>query len=195
MLQTYFNKVLVLNQESRPDRWAQFELEAKRIGLKATRFLSIPDEQPYLSFCNSQLAMVRSVENEGSVLTLEDDAIFTTFAHFDEAFHELPPDWDILYLGANVLKHEPYSKHLRRIIHGWTTHAVAYRNTAIKKIIADYKGHDPNGMYDDWLSREVLPVMKAYVIAPMIAWQREGFSDLWNCRTSYGWMEIEKRLI
>ena len=195
MLQRYFNKVVCLNQKERPDRWQQFEVEAKRIGLVADRFFSVSHENPFQSFCYSQLDIITLNQHEGSVLTLEDDVIFKSLSHFDEAFSELPEDWDILYLGANVMNHLPHSKHLRRVLSAWTTHAIAYRSRVMQMIATQYKGWEVHGMYDDWLSREIIPNCKAYVISPMCAWQRDGRSDMWGSWTSYGWMEMEKRLL
>lgn len=196
MLHRYFNKTICLTQESRPDRWQQFTKECQRIGLYSERFYSVPNENRFISFCDSQIAMLKHCYDcqDKTILTFEDDVVFKPFHHFEEAMQELS-QWDILYLGANVHKCEPHTKNTRKVTSAWTTHAVAYHRDVINIIVNEYKGWEQDGMYDDWLSRKILPQVNAYVIAPMIAWQRPVHSDLWGREVSYGWPEIETRLI
>ena len=63
------------------------------------------------------------------------------------------------------------------------THAVAYSKKAAKVIAEEY---DPKNaqMYDDWLSHNIAR-FKTFLIAPMIAGQRPGFSNLWGANTDY----------
>lgn len=116
----------------------------------------------------------------------EDDVIFKHTNHIVYAFEELPENWDILYLGANITNGQPekYSKHLCRVKSAWTTHGIAYSRRVMEYI---YRYFDPNAdhMYDDWLSREVLPQFNCFVINPMVCWQRPSFSDLWNREVDY----------
>jgi hypothetical protein len=115
-------------------------------------------------------------------LGLEDDVLFKDLTHLPDALNELPEDWDIVYLGANVTENRPefYSHNLRRVRSAWTTHAVGYSRKAVEKIVEMYKGDwESEGMYDDWLSRKFLP---------------NNISDLWNREASYGWQHIEQKL-
>lgn len=199
MLNQYFDKICFLTQAERKDRLADCIAEMRRVGITAHPFYSIQAGQPYQSFCLSQKQMIKEFfESEGKTfLGLEDDVIFRNMTHLWEAMKELPDDWDIVYLGANVTDEKPerYSKHLRRIRSAWTTHAIGYNRKILKHILDNYKGWEENGMYDDWLSREVLPKFKCFVITPMIAWQRPVFSDLWGKNVSYGWESIENKLL
>ncbi len=194
----FFDSIVYLNQEERKDRLLDCQSELSRVGITADPFYSIKAEQPYLSFCLSQKAMLSSLlQKKGNkFLALEDDVKFQNLDHLAEALSELPQDWDMVYLGANVTDEKPerYSNHLRRIRSAWTTHAVAYTRKAIEEIVEKYNSWEANGMFDDWLSREFLPKHNCYIVAPMVAWQRPVFSDLWGNHVSYGWSEIETKL-
>lgn len=198
MLKSYFDKVYILNQDSRPDRWAQFEEEAARIGLTGyERVATIPADQPYQSFCLSQQNLLKTFVNSGGVnlLALEDDCIFRPLSHFQEAMSELPSDWDLLYLGANVFEEKPerVNKHLFRLRSAWTSHAIAYSRKAAEYIAEHY----PAGnfiMFDEWIRVNVQSTMNCYLIQPMVAWQRPCHSDLWGHWVSYGWQHIDKKL-
>src|SRR5690348_14832139 len=94
-----------LNQDSRPDRWNQAKAEFDRVGIKGIqRFASVPAAQGNQSFCLSQYAMLKTflATGEKILLTFEDDVIFRPMDHMDKALAQLPEDWDILYLGANI---------------------------------------------------------------------------------------------
>lgn len=119
-------------------------------------------------------------------LLLEDDVLFQALEHLQEALSELPEDWDVLYLGANItegvtgIRERPpvrHSKHLWRVGAAWTSHCIAYTRNAAQKVISAYDGIS---MYDAWLSDTILPISKAFIISPMVAFQRPGFSDLWG---------------
>lgn len=194
----FFDIVYFLNQAERTDRLSDCLNELNRVGLKADPFYSIKAEQPYQSFCLSQKAMLsKFLETDGKTfLALEDDILFRGISHLPDALNELPVGWDIVYLGANATEEKPeyHSPHLRRVRSAWTTHAVGYSRKAVEFITENYVDHETNGMYDDWLSREFLPNHSCFIVAPMVAWQRPVFSDLWGVNVSYGWEHIEKKL-
>lgn len=150
------------------------------------------------SFNRSQKAMIDqalgwhnliedSVSYATHALLFEDDVTFKHSSHLVYAFEELPTDWDILYLGANITNKalpEKAGKYICRITEAWTTHAVAYSRNVMNYI---YDNFDENGdqMYDDWLSRNVLPKFNCFLINPMVCHQRPSYSDLWGRDTDY----------
>jgi hypothetical protein len=192
-----FSKILFLTQAERPERTKQCLDELKRVGLKAEPFYAITAENPFQSFCLSQRGMLeRAKEYVGSVLLLEDDVLFKEWSNIDSVMNELPKDFDILYLGANVTcEPEYHSPHLRKVTSAWTSHAILYSQYAIHWILNHYKDWETHGMYDDWLSREFLPNHKCYVAAPMLAIQRPVYSDLWQKNVSYGWDSVDQKLM
>lgn len=137
------------------------------------------------------LNFLRDSNNE-TLICFEDDVVFKGTAidiDLEFAIAELPDDWDIFYLGCNLFaqdweKHPPVkrSQNLSRIYHAWTTHAIAYSRKAVEWIVDNY---DVTKMYDAWLSENTLGTLNMFVMRPMIARQRPGFSDLWNNEADY----------
>ena len=128
-----------------------------------------------------------------TLLALEDDAVFRNLDVLPKAIAELPADWDILYLGANItgmvfgIQENPpakHSQHLHRVRRAWTSHAIAYTRNAAERIVTVYNP-DICGMYDNFLSEYMLPKLNAFLVNPMVAWQRPGKSDLWGQQTDY----------
>jgi hypothetical protein len=195
MLNTIFDKVICLTQGDRPDRWAQFEHECERIGLRSEKFTAIPHENKFISFCNSQYAMVKHCYQFGAVkaLLLEDDAVFKPMTHITEA-DRWP--WGLFYLGANPTGvPEKLSTHAYRLYGAWTSHAIGYTRTMMKFVIDNYKGWEVDGMYDDWLARKVHPKFLALCVKPFIAVQRPVRSDLWGNDVSYDFKAMEGKLV
>lgn len=184
-----FDKIIVLNQKERTDRWSLLEDELKRVGISTyEQFYSVPADQPYKSFCISQWAMLNKfLESDGNyLLTLEDDVLFKNVDHFGEAMLQLPYNWDILYLGANIRGRRPdyHSMNLRKIHIAYTTHAIAYSRKMVVYIVNSYNPYNFE-MYDSWLSDNVLGKYNCYVVNPMVAFQRPVFSDLWGVYADY----------
>lgn len=191
----FFNTILVINLPERTDRLVQFEAEAVRVGMSNVyKTAGIKHANPMLGFNEAQHNALLACE--GNSLILEDDVVFSNIGHLGAALYELPYDWDLCYLGGNLQgtdlcswdppKH--YSQHLRRVTQAWTTHAIAYSESGLKKILADWD-FTSGRMYDDWLREAVESKLNAYVVNPMVADQRPGFSDIWNVYTNYGFFE------
>lgn len=164
-------------------QWCQFQNEAARVGLDGYRkFEALPDIGPHQSFNKSTLTILSEFykSGAGSLLFLEDDCIFQPLDRLDQSLSELPDDWDIVYLGANLLNGSPerYSDHLFRVFSAWTTHAIGYNRKVVPYILENQKGLS-EAMYDNTLS-DHLPHLNAYVVAPMVAYQRPHVSSIWQ---------------
>lgn len=192
----FFDHIICLTQKERKDRQLDFERECIKHRINGSYYYAEPsdlaDGARFDSFCKSQIGMLKrfSESKAQTGLMLEDDVQFYNINNLQKALYQLPLDWDILYLGANIIgvdvnrlpKPEQYSEHLFRVKAAWTTHAIAYNGDVVEKILSKYKGWQESGMYDDWLSREILPNVKAFIIYPMVAVQRPVKSDLWGGR-------------
>ena len=128
----------------------------------------------------------------GNAAIFEDDVLFVDPGVIGDAVFELPADWDILYLGANITDGVPgaterppvrHSAHLFRIGAAWTSHAICYSERAIDWIVNDYNP-DSGRMFDDYLSY-MLTKFNGFITAPMACWQRPGKSSLWDRDTDY----------
>ena len=136
---------------------------------------------------------------KGNSVIFEDDVTFEGAENLWRATDELPKDWDILYLGANVVGTdlcswpEPvqYSSHLRRVTQAWTTHAVCYSQKGLDWILNNWD-HNSGQMYDDFL-RCNLEKLQAFITDPMICNQRPGFSDIWLRDVDYGFFNVWKQ--
>lgn len=133
---------------------------------------------------------------KGPSVIFEDDCVFGDMYHLGEALDELPEDWDMLYLGANVVGSdlcnwpvpESVSPHLRRVTQAWTTHAIAYSEKG-RDYILDNWDLSTNQMFDDVL-RCNLEKMQAFIIDPMICDQLKDYSDIWKRDVDYGFFNV-----
>jgi hypothetical protein len=191
----FFDSIVVLNHPLAVDRWRLTVTELQRVGIKGyTRFASLPDETPHRSFNRSVNGILSTFRDSGKsrLLMLEDDVVFDdaflTNAVLNCAIKELPENWDILYLGANLHVDgfkEPirYSNHLCRIYNAWTTHAIAFNHKCVKWI-AYNQPQFHEGMFDGWLSSQLFH-FNAFCVAPMLAFQRPGNSLIWGHDVDY----------
>lgn len=173
-------QIKLLTTKNRTDRLITSLKHLRDNNIEPTVFYAIEDHDRKLSFNKSMKHLMDS--HEETLMLFEDDVELRSINHFEEAISQLPTDWELCYLGANLVDHiERYSNNLFRTYGAWTTHAVIYNNP--KKLCADYD--DMNIMFDDWLRTNIHPRGKSFVISPMIAWQRPSQSDLWNHYADY----------
>jgi hypothetical protein len=141
---------------------------------------AVQDENPKTSFNLSMQKIMNSTN--GVLLLFEDDVEIRDFNHFEEAISQLPSDWELCYLGANLIAPiEKYSDNLYKTFGAWTTHAVMYNNP--KELCKGYT--NTSIMFDDWLKTNIHSRGNTYIIKPMIAWQKPHQSDLWNGYVDY----------
>lgn len=184
MILNTFHTAYCLTLPHRTDRQFQVQKEFRQAGLSIPFFYALPGATNVQSFNLSSQAMLSNAI--GTLITFEDDVQFVRPLNIAiDAIRQLPDDWDVVYLGANVTDPAPerYSRNLVRVRRAWTTHAVGYSESAREKILA---GFDPmaNQVYDDYLS-SMLDQLKAYVVTPMVAYQRQCRADLFNPMANY----------
>jgi GR25 family glycosyltransferase involved in LPS biosynthesis len=119
---------------------------------------------------------------------MEDDVVFheDTDQHLANSIKELPPDWELFYLGANIIGRSaiPYSEHLVKTNAAWTTHAVGISRAGARQILEAGFTID-SGMLDDQLAKRIHGRGRTFIAKPMLAVQRPGYSDLWGRKTDY----------
>lgn len=201
---SFFDKIVCLSLTE--SEWALGKAEFERVGLhQVERFQAVKEIGPHQSFSHSEREILLDFYHSDAqrLLHLEDDCIFRELGHLESAIAELPDTWDILYLGANLLmwnngsepQPERVSEHLFRVKGAWTTHAIAYNKKCVFEILAKQKMFSEQ-MYDQGLS-ELLSGLQAYVVAPMVAYQRPRVSSIWNRFDDYTsiFEESDRRLI
>lgn len=175
-----------------PAEWAIAQQEFARVGLEVEKYQAVKEIGPHQSFSHSERNILLEFlhSDADTLLHLEDDVTFRDLGHLEQALSELPEDWDIVYLGANLVlwnNGEPwperYSEHLFRVKCAWTTHAIAYNKKCVRRILEGQPSFD-TAMWDNYLSTR-LPELNAFCVAPMVAYQRPRFSSIWQRFDNY----------
>ena len=182
----FFEKKVCLT--TYPEEWVIGQAEFTRVGLEVEKFQSIPDIGPHQSFSRSvrQILSDFNDSDASTLLHVEDDCIFKDLWHLKYALNDLPSDWDVVYLGANLVlwEHERprppqrYSGRLFRVFGAWATHAVGFNKKVVPYLLENQPDFSER-MFDNWLSSQ-LPFLNAYVVAPMVAYQRARHSSIWG---------------
>lgn len=182
-----------------PVEWEKGCAEFARVGLTDVikyQALPIDPETEIKGVHQSFNGTMRSVlqdfydSDAQTLLNMEDDAWFQEFGHLESALSQLPENWDVLYLGANLLtdlgpnkRPERYSENLFRIFSAWTSHAIGFSRRPIKFILDNQPSFSVE-MLDHFLSRS-LPNLNAYCVSPMVAFQRFHRSSIWGTMEDY----------
>lgn len=172
----------VINLDSRPDRWSEVTGELARRGIfDYERFPAIQGMSGENGCALSHYACLKE-DLTRPLLLLEDDVLFDDgwIEVFDKAVEQLPDDFDLLYLGANVkIPATRYSENLYQITGGvHCTHAILYSEQGRNNMVNYWQ---PGGEYkqiDHWLYMRGQALMNCFVICPMVAWQRPSYSDV-----------------
>lgn len=173
-------KGYILTTDNAIDRLASAMREVSKLGYEPTPYYAIKDSNAKVSF-NKSMKQIMS-EHDGVLALFEDDVLIKEYAHYESALSQLPSDWELCYLGANIIgEYKRYSPNLFVLNGGWTTHAVLYNNP--KKFTEQYT--DMTYQYDDWLLKHIQPRYKSFIISPMMAWQKPHYSPLWNHHADY----------
>lgn len=187
----FFDKKICLTTHE--DEWNKGLAEFQKVGLQVEKFQSLPidDDQilgPHQSFSGSMRQILTEfLESDAkTLLHVEDDCEFKELWHLEYALHQLPGDWDIVYLGANLVLWEQekplppqrFSSRLFRVFGAWATHAVGFNKKVVPFLLENQPGLSER-MFDNWMSSQ-LPHLNAYVVAPMVAYQRARHSSIWG---------------
>lgn len=188
----FFKRIVCLTTVD--EEWRMAEEEFARVGLDGVqKFQSLPDIGPHQSFSKSvrQILIDFHESTAETLLHMEDDVSFRELGHLESGLRELPADWDACYLGANLLlwgggadiPPERFSDHLFRIRGAWTSHAIAFSRRPIAFLLENQPGFSAQ-MFDNFLS-DHLRNLNAYIVAPMVAYQRHHESSIWGTSEDY----------
>lgn len=182
----FFDRKVCLTADAA--EWVKADAEFNRIGMNDVhRFDALPDIGPHQSFNRStRKILIEFFEGSNErLLFLEDDCVFNNHDHLKDTLSELPADWDIIYFGCNIQDEKPVkvTDRLYRIQGAFTTHCIGYNKKSIPFILENQPGFS-ECMFDNWLSANLCR-LNAYVINPMIAWQRPRHSKIWGHAVDY----------
>lgn len=202
-LNSFFDKIYVINLERRKDRYLQVCAELNKYQIDFEIFKAI-DGNPGIILSDDHplknkpgavgcvLSHVKILEeakklNLKNVLILEDDVEFYPdyIEKFKKAASDLPSDWDLFYLSGNTdsdkLQH--FSGNIFRCFGTFTTHAYAVNNNMFDEIIeGQLKLEHPA---DVFYNKITLPKCKGYIIRPYLCRQRASHSDIVNGFRNY----------
>jgi len=185
----FFSGAYCINLESRKDRWKSSQNEFKKIGISPDRFNAIIDSYPPRGCLKSHIELLEQHQKKGggNILIFEDDVEFIEDANtiIKEALKEIADiKWDFLYFGGNILKNfYQKTKRLARLTHCQSTHAYSINGDFIDEALSILKNED--NFIDLIYSRKIIPFKKCYIVIPMVAIQREDYSDIEKGIMSY----------
>ena len=173
-----------INLRKRPDRWARVLPEFYKLSLIPMRFLAIYNNIGHVGCIDSHLELLHQVKKDGIFAVFEDDILaLGTWQDIQRSINQLPPDWDMLYLGATLLEPlERYSENLFRLKRGLTTHAIIYNN---QHKVCEYITAHHNSPQVDVFMMEVQEKFNVYITYPLLVSQMPGKSDIVNRYTDY----------
>lgn len=184
-----WDRALCINLESRTDRREQSAAEFERWGISVTWLSALTGTNGMQGLHLSNQKIFRDFRGE-SLLVLEDDVIFTRpLSALTDAYNDLPPDWDVLYLGGNAQRNQKrHSNWLYRADGILTTHAILYSRKMTEWLADNLRVPDVvdrSNTIDVWLMKEVQPRFNCFIAYPQIAAQRFGYSDICGMNINY----------
>lgn len=172
------NKIVLINLAKDKQRLEQSRAELSKYGLDFKRIPGVLMTNRGKGFSEAMVKALKAIPKGGIIF--EDDIELDDFY-----IPDLPEGWDMLYFGANLQeKTIPVNENLVRVLGAWTTHAILYSEQGVHKVLSQYD-YEKDGIYDDWLKREFCRNNNCYLLTPMIAYQREGFSNIEQKEASY----------
>jgi len=200
MWHTRIDRIYVINLKSRPDRLEQAQRELFKYDIPFEIFTAKKHANGADGLHYTMKELFTSSQNMDNILVLEDDIEIVSGINdiMPQALRELPTNFDLLYLGANVQAPLiPAGEFLFKCNSLLTTHAVLYSSKARTLLLNDMvtcgikqikAWREPI----DQLYQRVLQVHNnCYITNPMIVMQRSGFSDILNMDTHYSELLME----
>jgi len=193
-------KTYLINLDKRRDRLIDANAELFMAGFKYERFPAIEHKCGRIGLILSMKKLFEENVDEDKILVFEDDVKFLVpdaAAKLELAIAELPPDFDMLYLGANVQLLDSPNEYLyiQRVFSAVTTHAVVYSNAAIKKVLEMIRIFYNNvHLQDDLHTKRSIDMVlneyivlekRCYICKEFLATQAPSFSDIENRYVDY----------
>lgn len=201
----FFDRIYLINLDYRQDRLSQSLDEFSKVGIKDKvqrvsglvihKFGDPKRDSCYGNHMSHALCLkAATLEEVRNVLIFEDDVQFLYNANevLIKSLEQLPKDWDMLYLGANIERPAyQVSENLAKLTFAYSTHAYAV-NLQYSSVSTDLINIniDPETIHNDVeYNNRIIPNYNCYVCVPIIATQRASYSDIEKKFMSYDWME------
>ena len=164
-----------INLKQREDRWNKFI--SQEFPFEVNRFDAIKGGS--CGCLNSHIEVLKKCVDE--ILIFEDDCeVICDWSVFFDAYSQLPEDWDMLYMGANVhQKLKRFSENLFYLRSGWSTHGILYSKKMADALIKN-KALRSAGNIDTFYAQKIQPNYRCFIIYPLFSIQTPGHSDIIN---------------
>ena len=198
----YFDKIYCMNLDYRTDRWQECINEFKKHKIIVNRFRAFNGkaisrgQKPIRSgefgclFTHLSILLDARANNYDKVLIFEDDVeLHSEFSKIASEFlEEIPENWDMIYFGANTARNVSVKVSSRvnlanSLLGG---HAYAVNRKAYDRLI--FALENEPFQVDETYSK-IHTFMNTYLCDPIIAWQREGWSDINNQHVNYHFLK------
>ncbi len=186
-----------INLDKRPDRWNDSIPEFQKVGLTYVEHVVVtePEDNRWLGFNRSMhMVLQKGLATGKPFIIFEDDIAFSdNWRTVECSLNELPDDFDLFYLGANIIGSDTttwdmpvkFSQHLALLRNCWQSHAIMYSHEGAKFVLDNFNP-ESFPVLDEWLRVNVMPRGRSYLASPMVCYQRPNYSDLWRVDANYG---------
>jgi GR25 family glycosyltransferase involved in LPS biosynthesis len=172
-------KAIVINLDSRPDRYKEFQ--KNKFPFPVERFSGITASCGEDGCAQSHLAVITS-QTEFPFIVFEDDCqLIQPWSVVEKAMNQLPADWSALWLGGNLRtshKNSRYSDNLFKLNHTYALHAVIYNSKNMIDFIAKRNKGTEGRNIDIFYHDVVQQMFNCFIVYPLVATQRPGWSDI-----------------
>lgn len=197
-IETYFDKIFVINLERRADRWDHVLQQMRLLGIENfERFNAYdrpldhnrnPSGNQGCTASHRALYEIISYHGWNRVLIFEDDfsvCVDNPQQQFQKMVGQVPDNWDMLYLGGHYAD-EPknftrISRHVIKCGRMFTTSSYAITSGFARKIAPYISGVGP---IDSLLGGFCTPENNVFIVSPRIFVQYPSFSDLTDSHSS-----------
>ena len=144
-------------------------------------------ENPQKGCLESHCNLIEQYHNKKDyILILEDDVHFIRNIPYNI---ELPSEWDMLYFGGTVkVSSNKYNDNWTRVS-TWSTHSYIVNLTNSKLVEKILDARNQEYAIDNYYINHIHSKFLCYMITPMVAIQRDGYSDIEKKDMSYDFMK------
>ena len=181
-------EAVCINLDIRKDKRKWMKVQCKRKNLKIKYHTATLNDNPKRGCLMSHLSVIKKARENGlkQLLILEDDAKFI----MNPNTIKVPPeDWDMLYLGGTVHRVVNRDNKYWNKVHCWTTHAYILNLENDNLIDEIMKAAVYEGEIDRFYLERIHPLFNVYMANPMVAIQKQGYSDIEKTEVNYDFMQ------
>jgi GR25 family glycosyltransferase involved in LPS biosynthesis len=189
-LNKYFPEIetKVINLYERLDKKEYIENELKNKKIEFNFFFANKHKDPKRGCLESHLKIIKNALKKGTkyLFIMEDDCKYIDSI---DKMAIPPPEWDMIYLGGTVhrIMDVRYNGYAR--VQCWTTHAYIINLTNKKLVDQLLTLESYDSEIDRFYLQKIHSNFNVYMCDPMIAIQKDGFSDIENREVSYDFMQ------